>query len=154
METPEHQEKRSRQRVSWSAIIKTAVVTGLILFIMSGGGPWSTAGTMNVIMGRDVKLPFAGLALGHFTVALLYIAVIAHVIYRFRVVMGIVAGLGVTLALYAVNFAIFRMSGMEQQSPEFRTFLVHVTFGIMASAIYKALSVPKPLRGAAEQVAV
>jgi hypothetical protein len=109
---------------------------------------------MNVIMGRDVKLPFAALALGHFAVALVYMAVVAQIIYRFRVVMGIVAGLGVTLALYAVNFVVFRMSGMEQQSPEFRTFLVHVTFGIMASAIYKALSVPKPLRGSTERAAV
>ncbi|HEX8313202.1 MAG TPA: hypothetical protein VF614_17890, partial [Chthoniobacteraceae bacterium] len=108
METPEHQEYRARQRVSWSAIIKTTGVVGLVLFIMSGGGPWSTAGTMNVIMGRDVSLPWLVLALGHFAVALLYVFIIANVIYRFRVIMGIVVGLGVTLALYAVNYAIFR----------------------------------------------
>jgi hypothetical protein len=31
-----------------------------------------------------------------------------------------------------------------------RTFFVHVSFGLFASAIYKALAVPKPLRGAAD----
>ena len=150
METPEHQEYRARQRVSWGAIIKTTGIAGLVLFIMSGGGPWSTAGTMNAIMGRDISLPIVVLALGHFAVALLYVFVMAQVIYRFRVIPGILACVGVVLGLYALNFAIFKGLGVAQQSPEMRTFFVHVSFGLFASAIYKALAVPKPLRGAAD----
>jgi hypothetical protein len=38
------------------------------------------------------------------------------------------------------------------QSPEARAFYVHVSFSLLFSAAYKAISVPKPFRGDREEV--
>ena len=145
METTQHQEWRARQRISIPAIVKAGLGTGLIFFLMSGGSPWSTAGTMNAIMGRDVVMSWPLLVVAHFAVALLYTAVIAAGIFRFKTPLAVPIGIGITLVLYGVNFAIFRGLGGTMQSPEFRAFFVHLVFGLFASLLYKAISVPKPL---------
>ena len=153
METPEHQEYRARQRVSVPAIVKAGLITGLVLFLMSGGGPWSTAGTMNVIMGRDVKTSLPVLILGHFSVALIYTFVIALTVYRWRSIwtalpVGILTGLG----LYAVNALIFRGLNLVQHTQgEGRTIFVHLVFGLFSAALYRAFSVPKPLGAPVER---
>jgi hypothetical protein len=150
MESAEHQEWRARQGVRGIAIVKTAVFAGAVLFLMSGGGPWSTAGTMNVIMGRDIPLNYFLLALGHFAVSLIYVFVIAQVIYRFRLVSAIGMGMLVAIGLYGINFAIFHALGAVQHSPESKTFFVHLVFGAIASALYKAFSVPRPIKASGE----
>ena len=145
METTQHQEWRARQRISVPAILKAAFATGLLFFIMSGGSPWSTAGTMNAIMGRDIAMSWPLLIIAHFGLATLYTAVIAAGIYRFRTPVAVPLGIGITLALYGINFVLFRGMGGTMQSPEFRAFFVHLVFGLFASLLYKAMSVPKPL---------
>ncbi len=145
MESPEHQELRSRQQVSVPAIVKTTLLTGLIFFIMSGGGPWSTAGTMNAIMGRDISLPMHWLIFWHFAVVLAYVWIIAMAIYRLHVVTGIVAGVIVAIGLYVINTVIFYGLGFTQQSPEGRTIVAHLIMGLISAALYKAFSVPRPL---------
>jgi hypothetical protein len=145
METSKHQEWRARQHISIPAILKAGLGTGLLFFIVSGGSPWSTAGTMNVIMGRDLPLNMAMLALGHFSLALVYMVVIAGAIYRLKTPVAVPIGILVTMVLYGLNFGIFHALGGTMQSPEFRAFLVHFMFGLFASLLYKAMSVPKPL---------
>lgn len=147
-----HQEWRSRQKLDGSAIVKTALFVGAILFVMSGGGPWSTAGTMNAVMGRDLPIGMFGLLVGHFVVSLLYSGVIAVAIYRLRLGSAIVIGVGVALALYAANYVIFHAIPIHMQSPEGRAVFVHITFGLFASAAYKGMSVPAPFRGGREEV--
>src|ERR1700712_5593068 len=100
METAKHQELRARGQVSLPAVVKTALLTGFVFFIMSGGAPWTTAGTMNVVMGRDIPMPLQWLIVWHFAAAFFYVYVIAHVIYRFRVLTGIAVGIVVTMGLY------------------------------------------------------
>jgi hypothetical protein len=152
MESSAHQEWRARQQVDWRAIVKASMAAGGILFIMSGGSPWSTAGTMNAIMGRDLPLGFVTLLVLHLVTAFIYTAIIAHVIYRLRLLAALATGVVVALLLYGVNYAIFHALPVHMQSPEGRAFLVHVAFGLMASAIYKGASVPSPLRGGRDQV--
>lgn len=127
------------------AILKTTLLAGVIFFIMSGGGPWSTAGTMNAIMGRDISLPLQWLLLWHFAVAFSYIWIIAQVIYKLPLLPAIGVGLGMAIGLYLLNTAVFYGLGFTQQSPEGRTFLLHLIFGLIASALYKAFAVPRPL---------
>ena len=145
VETVQHQEWRARQHISIAAILKAGLGTGLLFFVVSGGSPWSTAGTMNAIMGRDIPLSFPMLALGHLALSLVYMVVIASAIYRLRTPVAVFVGLAVTMVLYGLNFAIFHLLGGTMQSPEFRVFLVHFMFGLFASLLYKALSVPRPL---------
>ena len=102
---------------------------------------------MNAIMGRDLPLGFFTLLFLHLITSFIYVAVIAHVIYRLRVVPGIIAGVATAMALYVLNYAIFYALPVQMQSPEQRAFLVHFTFGLLSSAIYKGASVPRPFRG-------
>jgi hypothetical protein len=146
LETAEHQEWRSRQHLDMSAVIKATAGVGLIFFYMSGGSPWSTAGVMNMIMGRDFPIGFWGTLVGHFIVALIYTFVIGSVIYRLPTAAAIPSGILTGIALYAVNWLIFRSAGLTMFSPEYVTFFVHVMFSLFVSLAYKALSVPPPLR--------
>jgi hypothetical protein len=152
MESSTHQEWRARQKVNWRAIVQATLGAGGVLFIMSGGSPWSTAGTMNAIMGRDLPLGFFPLLFLHLVTSFIYVAVIAHVIYRLRVFPGIMAGLATAMALYALNYAVFYALPIQMQSPEQRAFFVHFTFGLLASGIYKGASVPRPFRGGRDAV--
>lgn len=146
METTQHQEWRSRQRIDVGAVLKAAIATGLIFFVLSGGTPWSTAGTMNAIMGRDLPFNVFLLAALHFGLAIVYMFIIAAAIYRFRTPMAVPLGIVVGMALYGINFVVYRASGILQKSPEFRPIMVHLLFALFASLIYKAMSVPKPLK--------
>ena len=77
METAEHQEWRARQAFSPGAAFKAAFGAGLIFYYMSGGSPWSTAGTMNMIMGRDIPVP-GGPYTSFFTILIAHFAVAYH----------------------------------------------------------------------------
>jgi hypothetical protein len=145
MESSEHQEWRSRQQLSVAAALKSAFVCGLVFFYMSGGSPWSSAGTMNMIMGRDIKTPFIVLALGHAAVSVVYTLIIAVVIYRLKTPLAVPMGILVGMGLYALNVLVFRSAGLTMQSPEFVTWFVHFVFSLFASLLYKAFSIPKPL---------
>jgi len=119
---------------------------------MSGGSPWSTAGTMNAIMGRDLPVGMFALVTLHFLLSFIYVTVIAHAIYRLRVMSGIIVGVLTGWVLYGINFAIFHSLATQMQSPEGRALFVHFTFSLFASAAYKGASVPKPLRGGKTEV--
>lgn len=151
METTEHQEWRSRQRLDVAAAIKAALISGLIFFIMSGGSPWSTAGTMNMVMGRDLPLGEGGswgrlwmLAFGHFGVALVYMFIIAAVTHRLITPLAVPLGVLTGIALYGGNFVLFHALGFTMQSPESVTIFVHLVFSLTATLIFKAMSVPVP----------
>ncbi len=107
---------------------------------------------MNAIMGRDLPIGFAALLILHFALSFVYTAIIALVIYRLRTGAAIPAGVGAALGLYALNYASFYGLGVQMQSPEFRAIFVHVTFGLFASVVYKAASVPRPIRGGDREV--
>ncbi|MEI9895221.1 MAG: hypothetical protein WDN28_15355 [Chthoniobacter sp.] len=129
-----------------------SLFVGGILFIMSGGSPWSTAGTMNAIMGAILPVGMFTLLVLHFALSFLYVAVIAHVIYRLRPMSGILVGVCTGLALYGVNFIVFHPLATQMQSPEGRALFVHITFSLLASAAYKGGSVPRPFRGSRDEV--
>src|SRR4051812_28821528 len=146
MDTFEQQELRARQALDMGAVFKAAFAVGLIFFVMSGGSPWTTAGTMNMIMGRDFVAKFWTLLIGHFAVSLLYCWIIGSVIYRLATPAAVAVGVGMGIGLYFANLVAFWSLGGKMQSPEFVTFFVHVTFSLFASLMYKAFSIPKVVR--------
>ncbi len=145
METPEQQVWRSRQQLSWPAVWKAAFGAGLMFYVLSGGAPWTSAGVMNSIMGRDVPGSLFLITVCHFALSFVYMFVIGTAIYRFQTPVAVPFGILVTLGLYAINLLVFRMGGMTMGSPEGRAVLVHLMFGLFGSLFYKALSVPRPL---------
>lgn len=116
MESRKHQESRAREVVSIRGILAAGLTAGALNFVMSGGGPWTTAGTMNAIMGRDVSMNFFALAMAHFALSLAYAAVIGC-----------------------------RGLGGQMHSPESRAVLTHIIFSLFAAGVYKGASIPKPL---------
>ena len=144
MDSFEQQELRARQALDITAVFKVALAVGTIFFFMSGGSPWTTAGTMNMIMGRDFKVGFGALLLGHFAVAFLYTWIIASVIYRLKTPAAVAVGVLIGLGLYFANsVAFFALQGQMQTQGEFVTIFVHLTFSLFASLMYKAFSIPK-----------
>ncbi|HEX8297378.1 MAG TPA: hypothetical protein VF593_13825 [Chthoniobacteraceae bacterium] len=152
METPDHQEWRARQRVSPHAILVAAAVVGTITFVFAGGSPWTTAGTMNSVMGRVVKTNFAALIIFHFLSAFAYATALAFTTYRFRLAPAILIGVATGAALYGISFAIFFSLGIRAESPESRALLSHIVFALFATVVYKATSVPKPIREPGEKI--
>lgn len=153
METRSHQEWRARQSLSGTAVWQVALSVGAIFFLMSGGGPWTTAGTMNAAMGRDLPWGFVPLLLLHFALAYAYALCIGLIVYRLRLGAAIVAGPALGLALFGVNHFVFNNLGIVMQSPEFRALLVHLFFGLFASVAYKGASVRPPFAGSDADVA-
>lgn len=151
METPEHQELRSRQRVSGRAIVWAALTAGAITFIFSGGTPWSSTGTMNAAMGRAFPINFVLLGILHFALALIYAAALARACYRFTLVPAIFIGLLTGAVLYGVNFVAFQAGGVEGKVPEIRVLITHLTFALFATVVYKGASVPKPRMDAGDR---
>lgn len=143
METIEQQEWRSRQHLDFGAVLKSTLACGMIFFVMSGGSPWSTSGTMNMIMGRELQIPFWGLLFGHFAMSLLYTFIIAVCIYRFKSGVAVPLGVVIGFGLYLVNTLIFQTIGIEMPNKEFVTFFVHLVYALFAGLLYKAFAFPK-----------
>jgi hypothetical protein len=147
MDSFEQQELRARQALDLGAVFKTTFLIGSIFFVMSGGSPWTTAGTMNMIMGRDIKVSFLMLLLGHFAVAFVYTWIMASIIYRLKTPAAVAIGVLLGVGLYAANaLAFFALQLKMQTQSEFVTIFVHVTFALFASLLYKAFSIPKLAR--------
>jgi hypothetical protein len=148
MESPEHQEWRARQHVNWPAIFKCGLGVGLFLFIFSGGTPWTSGGIITGVMGRALPWPWPLIVVAHFGLCLGYMAVIAHIIYRFKVLKAIIVGLVTAMGLYAINYIL--LTGWSDHRDDGRALAAHIVFGLFASVVYKAISVPRPRRAAGE----
>lgn len=121
----------------------------ILLFIFSGGTPWTSGGTMNAVLGRPMPWPWFAVAAAHFVLCIAYMIVIANVVYRFKLIAAIGAGILTALGLFAVNWAVFAMTlGFGSDIANGRALVAHVIFGLFGTVIYKAIAVPRPLRDA------
>jgi ABC-type transporter Mla maintaining outer membrane lipid asymmetry permease subunit MlaE len=81
--------------------------------------------------------------LGHFAVASVYGLLILAVVYRLRTWRAIVAGIVVSLVLYGINFAAFRMFAPQFTGPwEFNVALAHVLFGGITAGVIRGFLRP------------
>lgn len=88
------------------------------------------------------------LVLVHFGLAVVYMMVIANVIYRMRVISAIASGVGLSILLYALNYIVFTGLGMATERGDVRALSAHLVLGLLGSALYKAISVPPPMQEA------
>jgi hypothetical protein len=147
METPDHQDWRSRQRISVPAILKKASGLGLYLFIFSGGTPWTSGGVARGVVGWTVAWPWALILVSHFALCFATVALMALAIYRLHWVVAVLVGPLVSLAVYAFTVPLFAL----QQPSDGRAFSAFLVLGLFGAAIYKALSVPPPHMSAQER---
>jgi hypothetical protein len=142
METFDQQERRARRDVCVRAVIKAALVAGLITFILPGGGPWMSFDSGTATMGRVLTTNVFFAAAMHAVSAVVYGWVIALVIYSLSTVSGIVLGALMSLPLFAASYLI--VGGANNDSNEVHAAIAHFTFALFFSAIYKAMAVPAP----------
>jgi hypothetical protein len=147
MESIEHQEMRARRAVNLGAALKVGAGLGVLLFVFSGGTPWTSGGTMNAVLGRPMPWPWFAVAAAHFGLCLAYMAVLANVIYRFKLIAAIGAGILTALGLFALNWGVFGMlMGFTEDVANGRALVAHIIFGLFGTVIYKAIAVPRPLK--------
>lgn len=142
MQTFKEQEKAARSRLSPSAVLKAAMVAGLITFFVPGG-PWMSYEAGFAAMGRAVSESWLVASLWQAAFSLAYGWAIAAVIYSLSLMMGIVVGALMSVPLYAVNTVVIS-AGMGVQSNEVHAGIAHFMFCLLFSAIYRAMAVPMP----------
>jgi hypothetical protein len=142
METFEEQEKRARQRLKPSALIKAALVAGVITFVVPGG-PWMSYESGVATMGRVVSESVWLAALWQVVFAIAYGWAVAILIYSLPTLMGIVLGALMGAPLYALNYLVLR-NGMGLGANEVHVVIAHFMFCLIFSAVYRAMAVSAP----------
>jgi hypothetical protein len=93
--------------------------------------------------GLDTSQKFDGEHYVPFTFAVVYGAIIAAVIYRFRVVGALCLGVLTGAGLYGANYVLFALA-LGYSSNELHICIEHIVFGMFFAAAYKGASVPRP----------
>jgi hypothetical protein len=150
---------RMRQITDVSAAIWGGLIAGLAYLIIQiimavwllGSSPWVTfRWNAAIVLGQDVLPPPAGFSFGivlvglivHFALSIIFSLILAFIIHRWGLIVGILGGGLFGLALYAVNYYTFTIF-----FPWFypiRNWLMvvgHIVFGAVAGGVYEALEV-------------
>jgi hypothetical protein len=137
----ERQERRARSRMSGSALVKAALISGLIVFILPGGGPWMSTESGIATMGRILTDSWLSAAVLQVVFSITYGAIIAFTIYKLPLFFGILTGIALSLPLYAANYLVVPAM-TSTPSNEVHVALAHVAFCLLFSAQYRAMAVP------------
>jgi hypothetical protein len=156
-----------RQVVDWKAAVWAGVISGILFLILNSaltgftlGSPWVYSRLIaSVIMGSGVMPPPVTFDAGIFAVALVvnfvlsvaFACLLAVIIHRWGLVVGLLGGAVFGLALYLINF--YTLSYFFPWVYPFRSWMMltsHVLFGAAAGSIYELLEVEEfvPVREA------
>lgn len=150
---------RGRQLVDWSAALWAGLIAGTVFFLAwtfliplaVGGNPWVMIRLMaSLVMGTEVLAPPATAHTAALLVALLthYAAVaffamlLAFILHRWGMVIGILGGAVFGFGLYLIDF--YTMTYFFPQLFGFRGWemaLIYVAFGALTGGIYEGLEV-------------
>ena len=151
---------RLRQLVDWRAAVIAGVVSGFVLLALEMLLTWRAVGSpwvfprlaAAIVLGRGVLPPPATFAPGVLLVALLihlplsiaYACLIAFVLHRWGLVVGIVGGAAFGLALYAIDFGtVFSIYPWFAPMKGWIALWAHVAFGAVAGGTYELLEVER-----------
>ncbi len=158
----------TRQLVDWRAALIAGVVSGVVLlalemFLMARavGSPWVFPRLVAaIVLGKGVLPPPATITPGillaalaiHLPLSIGYACLIAFVLHRWGLLVGIVGGAALGLALYAINFgttwAIFPWFAPMKS---WISLWAHVAFGAVAGGTYELLEVERFVPGDARK---
>jgi hypothetical protein len=136
-------------RIDWRAAALAGLVTGAVFWLFSHGTPWFTSGMVSpTLMGRDLEpsnlIPTSQsivVTLIQFGMAVVYTMVVALFVTPLRGMWAIGAGGVVGMALYALNFVIFRqVIDGDLTGSELQVLVTHIIFSMVAAGIYKGLA--------------
>src|SRR4051812_22409844 len=140
IESPEQQELRARARLRQKPMFVCALIVGAIVLVFPAG-PWMSHEASITAMGRILSKSWIVNIILHFTFAIVYGAIIAGVIYRFRVPGALCFGVLIGGLLYAANYVLFALA-LGYSSNELHVCIEHIVFGLFFAAAYKGASVP------------
>jgi len=151
---------KMRQVVDWRAAIWAGIISGVIFLVVNMllmkiyvGSPWVTVRLVaSVALGARALPPpatfdttiFIVAILVHLPLSIAFASIIATILHRWGLLVGIIGGAIFGLALYAINFYTFTFF-----FPTFfpmRSWIMavsHVIFGACAGGIYESLEVEK-----------
>lgn len=157
-----------RQLVDWSAAIWAGVVAGVVSFIMlvfvtpllvGGGNAWFVIRYLaSIVLGSSILPPpstanFGALIVAlvvHFVLSILFSLLLAYLIHRWGLLVGIVGGALFGAAIYGINFysltLIYPWFFIMRSWP---VFFTHLIFGAVAGGVYESLEVEEfePVEG-------
>lgn len=145
VESPEEVEKRARGRLRTGALVKSALLAGLLIFVVPSGGPWMSNEAFLNVMGRVVTFNAIADLIGHFILAFLYGWIVALCIYSLPLAGGIMVGAALSIPLWGLNYLLLGV-GAGFRGNELHTFLAHLQYCIYFSVAYRAMAVPRPRR--------
>ena len=148
-----------RQLVDWSAAVWAGLIAGtffllLILLVtpmVAGGNVWVVLRLLaSVVLGSGVLAPPATFSLSallaglitHYILSLGYASLLAYIIHRWGLIVGLVGGALLGLALYALNFytlTFFFPWFFAMRS--WPVVLSHIIFGAVAGGVYESLEI-------------
>jgi hypothetical protein len=142
IESPEQQELRARERLRPKPMLVCALIVGAIVLVFPAG-PWMSHEAFITAMGRLLSKSWVVNITLHFTFAIIYGAIIAAAIYRFRVLAALCFGVLIGAGLYVANYILFGLA-LGYSSNELHVGIQHIVFGLFFAAAYKGASVPRP----------
>ncbi|HEY2614165.1 MAG TPA: hypothetical protein VGI42_00510 [Chthoniobacterales bacterium] len=144
-ETFDEQEKRARRRLRTKALVKAALLAGLVVFILPAGGPWMSTEAFTAVMGRIMaKNPIVDLV-AHFILAMAYGWVVGACIYSLPTAAGIIFGTLLGVPLYGLNYVICGfLAGYPAN--ELHAVIAHLVFCLFFSVAYRAMAISSPRR--------
>lgn len=150
---------RMRQLVDWSSAIWAGVIGGTVFLVVNlllspilvGGNAWVQIRLVaSILMGPEILAPPATFDAGalvaalvcHYALSVVFALVVAYVLHRWGLIVGIVGGALLGLFLYAINFytvtyffpQFFAMRGGAM-------LLSHLFFGAVVGGLYEALEI-------------
>jgi hypothetical protein len=119
-------------------------------FLIDGGGAWIFPRYVAaMVMGEGVLPPPATFAVGpvlvaviiHFILSILFALLLAFIIHRWGLLVGILGGALFGLALYAINYYTFSsfLFPWFYASRTWMDIVAHLLFGAVAGGIYELL---------------
>ena len=148
-ELRDRQEASARHHVRWIKAFYASLIIGAIFLLLPRAVPWFSSGVPETAMGRVINpisgfelAPFAITFAVHIILAVCYGFILAEVIYRFEIRMALLLGTLGGLALYGLNFVLFRMILGTPAANELPVVFTHLFFSLVFSAAYKGISVP------------
>lgn len=143
--------------MDWRAAVIGGILAGaltmllwmILISLVTGGSLWSPFHHIAaILMGQDVLTPSQSpnlqviltATITHFFLSVLYAIVLAFIIHRWGVVVGIVGGALFGLAVYAINYYTF--TALYPWFFPLRSWIAlvgHLFFGAAAGGIYEIL---------------
>jgi len=150
---------RLEQVVDWSAAVWAGLIAGLLFLLLNlfvaplfmGGNVWVAMRLLgSILLGSSILAPPATFHLGallaglltHFVLSIGFSMLLAYIIHRWGLIVGIIGGGLFGLGLYGINFYTLTLFFPWFYAMRSWTMVIsHIIFGATAGGIYEALEV-------------